>query len=174
VNLTNPERLILVMLAEIYEHLGIKSEVDPAFLKEAISTGNTWGITVKMSGLVAVDGDEFPPEVRQVSEILNLWRFLVRAYESFDAADKKSVLAGAGVHGIEFPGFDRNNESQQLSIARFMVERLDMFTELQVNNSHVPILDRYHRMLKKFEPLYPGEMAKRELNVAEVIDILKA
>jgi uncharacterized protein len=47
-NLTNPERLILVMLAEIYGHLDIKRQVDPAFLKEAISTGNTWGISPQL------------------------------------------------------------------------------------------------------------------------------
>jgi uncharacterized protein len=172
-NLTNPERLILVMLAEIYEHLGIKREVDPAFLKEAIFTGNTWGITTKMSGLVVGDDDEFPPEVRQVSEILNMWRHLVWSYESLDAADRKKVLAGAGVFGVAFPGFDGNNESEQLSIAKFMVEHMDMFTELQVTNSHMPTVDRYSRMLKTFAPLYPGEMAKRKLTVAEAIDILK-
>jgi uncharacterized protein YfbU (UPF0304 family) len=133
------------------------------------------GITAKMSGLVAGDGDdEFPPEVRQVSEIVNLWRYLVWSYESFDAADRKKVLAGAGVFGVAFPGFDGNNESQQLSIARFMVERMDMFTELQVTNSHMPTLGRYRRMLEEFEPLYSGEMAIRKLTVAEVIDILKA
>ncbi len=117
---------------------------------------------------------ESPPEVKQVSEILNMWRFMVRSYESFDAANKKNILAGAGVVGVAFPGFDGNSESQQLSIARFMIERMDMFIELQVTNSHMPTLGRYHRMLKQVEPLCPREMAKRELTVAAVIVILKA
>jgi hypothetical protein len=41
-NLTNPEKLVLVMLAEIHEALKIKNGVDTKLLKNAIYRDNTW------------------------------------------------------------------------------------------------------------------------------------
>jgi hypothetical protein len=40
--LRESEKLILMMLAEIHEHLKIKDGIDPVLVKEAIRTGNTW------------------------------------------------------------------------------------------------------------------------------------
>ena len=47
--LTNPEKLILVMLSEIYEKLGIQGETDTKFLLNAIYEGHTWALSWKMS-----------------------------------------------------------------------------------------------------------------------------
>ena len=40
--LSNAEKLMLVMLSEIHEKLGIEEGVDSHFVKEAIYTDNTW------------------------------------------------------------------------------------------------------------------------------------
>ena len=42
--LRDSEKLILMMLSEIHEHLKIKDGIDPVLVKEAIRTGNTWAI----------------------------------------------------------------------------------------------------------------------------------
>jgi len=42
--LSDSEKLILVMLAEIHKHLGIEGGIDPDFVQEAIHSGNVWGL----------------------------------------------------------------------------------------------------------------------------------
>ena len=41
-DLRDSEKLVLMMLAEIHEHLKIKDGIDSVLVKEAIRTGNTW------------------------------------------------------------------------------------------------------------------------------------
>jgi hypothetical protein len=44
--LTEPEKLMLVMLADIHEHLGIKDRsVDGAFVRAAIAGGHSWALS---------------------------------------------------------------------------------------------------------------------------------
>lgn len=42
--LSNSERLILVMLSDLYKKLGVKGAVDPDFVQSAIYSGNPWGL----------------------------------------------------------------------------------------------------------------------------------
>ena len=63
------EKLILLMLSEIYENLEIdSSEVNPGFIKSAIFTDNTWGITWEYSMILS---EETPVEVKDVVDILS-------------------------------------------------------------------------------------------------------
>jgi uncharacterized protein len=47
VEMTHAERLILIMLSEIYEHLGINGRdcIDATFVRSAIETDQTWGLS---------------------------------------------------------------------------------------------------------------------------------
>ena len=47
--LTNPEKLILIMLSEIYKKLDIQDGIDPKFVESAIYSDNTWGFEWKYS-----------------------------------------------------------------------------------------------------------------------------
>ena len=76
-----------------------------------------------------------------------------------------------------FRGFDGNNESEYMSFARFLINQQGKFSEqqdyLRKNdnlNSHMPLVQTYKAMLRKWE-----EMDKRmSLSVDEAISILDA
>jgi len=41
--LSNAERLVLIMLSDLYKKLGVKGEIDPDFVQSAIFSSNLWG-----------------------------------------------------------------------------------------------------------------------------------
>ena|SRR5260221_10633672 len=177
--LTNAEKLILIMLSEIYEKLGIGSdtEIDPKFVKSAIFSNNTWGLPWKYSG-IPFDGSELTPtEVTEVVSYLDMWSFIEAAYKKLDARGKDALeeKAGALAKHVQFRGFDGNNESEYMSIARFMIDDLERFESFKGRdlNSHMPSVGSYRRMYQVFEPIR-RTLIDRELNVDELAAVLKA
>lgn len=87
-------------------------------------------------------------EGRFVLEVLDLYR----AIDDVKRSSRDSRLVD---HAYSiFPGFDGNNESEYLSFCRFLIEKQGKFQEqkqyLQKNggmNSHMPMIDKYRRML---------------------------
>jgi len=79
----------------------------------------------------------------EVVDILQMYRDLKWSFDKL--SDRSSIDAD----DIDFPGFDGNNESEQMAYAEFVVQRGDRFAELgdQNLNSHYPSIDGYRRML---------------------------
>ena len=128
--LSNSEKLILTMLAEIQVKLGIQNGTDTKLLTSAIYSNNTWALSLEMPGIVGGSPDPTPPAVSEVAEILDMWSFLEEADVKFGPAEKARVKSEADPFGshIHFGGFDGNNEAELMGIARFFVEdgfRLD-------------------------------------------------
>lgn len=169
------EKLILLMLSEIYQHLKIQGEVDPDFIKSAIFTGNYWGFAWKYPGIFRQDAPS-PMPVQVVCDILDMWSFIESGYDRLSAEDKKFVEIEAKPYGVnpKFNGFDGNNEFEYLSIADFLIEQLDRFQEFQGRdlNSHHPSLEVYFRMLKKFELLRPT-LADTRINASQLVELLR-
>ncbi len=176
--LSNSEKLILVMLSEIYEKLGMtsESEIDPNFVKSAIFSDNTWGLEWQYSGIFSSTGDT-PPEVNEVVNFLDMWTFIEEAYEKLDQEMKDKLAVDVGLWGkhVGFRGFDGNNEGEYMSIARFMTKELARFTRFKDRdlNSHMPIVGIYRRMYETFEPIRRTLM-DRGLALAELTSILRA
>jgi len=174
--LTNPEKLILVMLAEIHEKLGIKDGMDTKLLTSAIYSNNAWALSWEMPGIVGDSPDPTPPEVNEVTSILDMWSFLEEAYESFSAIEKAKIKIDADPVGsdVQFSGFDGNNEPELLSIARFLVEDMGRFSRFKGRdlNSHHPSIEAYRRMLSVFEPIR-ATLVGHGLSVTQVVEILK-
>jgi uncharacterized protein YfbU (UPF0304 family) len=172
--MTNAEKLMTVMLAEILEGIKTKGEIEPEFVKEAIFRNHLWALEWKYQGLFADSADATPPEVSFVVDVLDMWSFIERGYKDLSKADKARVEAEVP-YGGRFEGFDGNNETEYMSIARFLVEQLDRFTEFKGRefNSHMPSAGRYQEMLKKFEPIRAKLGAPRALNADELIEICK-
>lgn len=55
--LSSGEKLILVMLSEVYEELSVKGEIDSTFIKAAILDNQIWGLDWKYSGLIGSNDD---------------------------------------------------------------------------------------------------------------------
>ncbi|MHB8385260.1 YfbU family protein [Metallibacterium sp.] len=175
--LTNPEKLILVMLSDIHEKLGIENSVDTKLLTSAIYSNNTWALSWELQGIVGDSPDPTPPEVSEVADILDMWSFIEEAYATFDASAKTKIEAEADPFGthVQFSGFDGNNETTHMSIARFLVEDMGRFSRFKGRdlNSHLPSIGTYRRMLAVFEPIRKT-LDGHGLTAGKVIKLLNA
>ena len=173
--LSKGEKLILIMLCEIYEHLKIKNGTDAKFVQEAIYSGNLWGLEWKFPGIF--DQIEPDPEViTEVTSILEMWSVIEASYKQLSAGDKAQIEKEAAPAGkfVEFPGFDGNQEPWHLNVAVCLVQDLGRFAEFKSRdlNSHLPLLGGYKRMLVRFTPLLRS-MGSGFLSVDDLIALLK-
>ena len=175
--LTNPEKLILVMLSDIHEKLGIKNSVDTKLLTSAIYSNNTWALSWELQGIVGDSPDPTPPEVSEVVDILDMWSFIEEAYATFNASEKTKIEAEADPFGkhVQFSGFDGNNETEHMSIALFLVEDMGRFSRFKGRdlNSHHPSIEIYRRMFAVFEPIRKT-LVGHGLTAGQVIELLNA
>jgi uncharacterized protein YfbU (UPF0304 family) len=169
--LRNGERLILIMLSEIYEHLNIQGQIDPLFVREAICSGNVWGLSRQYGEIF--DNKEANESVhRQVVDFLDMWSFIEWSYQCLSPTDKERV-AEATPLGAQFPGFDGKSESEYLNVARFVVDQLDRFGEFRgrILNSPMPRTAAYQRMHAKFQPM--RNSCNRKLEATQIIELLR-
>lgn len=175
--LTDAERLILVMLAEIHKYLGIRNGVDTKLVEDSIYKDHTWGLSFGLSGIVKGDCTQLPQEVHEVLDILSMWYFIEEGYDTFEPVEKAKIANDAAPCGkhVKFMGFDGNMESKHMSAAQFLVENLDRYPRFKGRNfnSHCPTLDTYKRMLAVFMPMQKT-LNGNNLSVDHVIEILKA
>lgn len=177
--LTDGEKLILIMLSEMYEKLGIKGEIDPDFIKSAIFSDQTWGIGWKYSG-IPFEATETPEIVKEVVDILDMWSFIEDAYDQLSDDEKKVLEEKAEPLGKEpkFGGFDYNKETKYVGAMNFLINDLDRFSEFggRYLNTHHQVLDGYRKMLAVFDPIRKNLTGRYPvlLNVNELIQILNA
>jgi uncharacterized protein len=89
--------------------LGIKDGLDRNFVKEAIYTGNAWGLKWRYPSIF--DMPETSDAVRvEAMNMLDMWSFIEWGYEALSAADKARVAKEAAPLGedVRFRGFDEN------------------------------------------------------------------
>jgi len=176
--LTNSEKLILVMLSEVYERLGVNGEsgVDPKFIQAAIYSGHTWGVEWKYSWIFD-NPDAQPPELNDVINILDMWSTVEEAYEAFDDAQRAELtqLVSSSSEDLNFSGFDDKEEGEFRSIAIFLTDHLDRFPRFKgrIADSNIPSVAGYRRMCEVFETVQPA-LFDRRLDVGELARILNA
>lgn len=155
-NLSDGEKLIIFMLAEMYEKLDVNGETEPDFLRSAIVNDHLWAIRWKYSG-IPFEPAEDPPLVKEVVDILEMWSYIEYTYSKLDEKQRQELAQEAAPLGENprFRGFDGNYESDHMSVAMFMVNQLDRFQEFRGRNfnCHHPSLENHKRMLAVFEPL---------------------
>ncbi len=174
--LSDGEKLILIMLSEIYEHLKIEGEIDPQFVQSAIFREQTWALAWKYPGIAGSSENNTPPVVNEVLDILEMWEILEISYNKLQPADKARVETEAEPFGrnVQFRGFDGNNETESMVVAGFLVNDLERFSTFKGRdlNSHMPSLETYRRMLAVFRPLR-SSLTYNPLNAEQIIKILK-
>lgn len=176
VRFSDGEKMLILMMGDLYKHLKLKNgESDPDFLAKVIYGGHYWAPKWDMQG-VFHDHIDDPEEVRHVVDVLDMWLFMEEAFASFSAADKKKLVAETGpwAERVQFPGFDGNNESSQLSIARFLIEDMGRFERFKGRdlNSHHPTEERYRRMVRQFTPMRET-LIGNGLSVRQMAELLK-
>lgn len=175
VKLGDGEKLILFMLCDLYKHLKVKGEIDPAFVSEAMAGGHYWGLRWRYPGVFHAHEDS-ERILSEVVDVLDMWSFLESGYSKLSQKDKAQVEAEAAPFGknVGFNGFDGNTETEHLGIARFLIDQLERFSDLGGRdlNSHMPSIETYRRMLRVFDPMRRNLMG-RELGASEIIAILR-
>jgi uncharacterized protein YfbU (UPF0304 family) len=165
--MSNGEKLIAIMLADIMQANGITGEVDPAFIKEAISGGHLWALEWQYSGLFHDEepGDEV---VQETADILSMCSFLEYSINELDATDRATIPEH---DRTVFEGFDANNEPHY-GVARMMIEEMGRWTEFKGRpiNSHAQILHRYRQMLERYNGNGASKMGGLKLD--EIVAIL--
>lgn len=178
--LSGKEKLILLMLTEIYEKLGVNGEIDPAFIKEVIFSNHSWGLHWQYSALFEGEKAEDPPEVKEVVEVLDMWDLIELSLEELDPAERARVQTEANPHGgsLDFPGFDGNSETAYLSAALFFVDQLGKWERFKGRgmNSHRRTVDEYRSMLDVYLPIRDalGSSDSYRLSADQLIQILRA
>ncbi|MBC7502327.1 MAG: YfbU family protein [Herminiimonas sp.] len=148
--LSNGERLIIVMLAEVMEALKLDREVNPSLLKSLVINNDGWALRRKYSGIF----ESQPPSDEVVSETTNIlwmWGIIESSIERLSAAE---ALEAEDWHWKSFGGFDGNNDPH-FGVARTMIEELNEFSDSRngtnINSHSQASLPRYRRMFDKFE-----------------------
>lgn len=174
-NITDGEKLILLMLSELYERLDIDGEIDPDFIKSAIFSQNLWGIPWKYSG-IPFESQDTPPIVKEVLDILDMWSFIEYAYQELSDEEKRKLEKDAHPFGKDpkFPGFDGNNESEYMNVASFLINDLERFQDFKGRslNAHMPTLETYHRMLSVFDNIR-SSLISGSMSLAQITAVLK-
>ena len=171
--LSDGEKLILMVLADMYKHLEIKGEFDPDFISATISGGHLWGLRWKYTH-IPFETSENPPEVSETVDILDMWSFLEESYGKLSPADNQKVEKEANRTSVRLFGFDANNEDHYF-IARYQIEQLGRYPSFRGRdlNSPSPRIDGYRRMYRVFEPIRPT-LVDRSLNADEIVKVLNA
>lgn len=171
--ITDGEKLILLMLTEIYQKLGIDGEIDPEFVQSALFSDNLWGIPWRYSG-IPFDDTATPPVVNEVVDILDMWMFIERSYEDLTDGVKARIESDAPFGGdSKFRGFDGNNKSGYVGVARFLIKDLSRFSDFGDRDldAHMPTIETHKRMLTVFRPIRAGLLG-RLMTADELIDVL--
>ena len=176
VRISGGERLILLLLCHLVDPHSTDLEVDPKFVLEAIYGGHYWALEWEYPSLFHghVDHREV---LTEVIDVLDVWYFMENGYEKLSKEGKKLVEQEGAPFGnpVRFPGFDGNYETEHLSIAKFLVNKMGRFDRFKDRdlNSHLPITHAYRRMLPVFK-LIQMNFVGRELSSSEIIDLLQA
>lgn len=173
--MTDSERLLAFMLVDMHKKLNIEDGLDPDFIEYAIGGGHYWALRWQYPGIFHGEEDK-PDTVNEVCEILDMWYFLEDGFNKLSKKDKEKVKQEAKPFGenVKFPGFDGNTETEHMSIARFLIHKMERYTEFKDHelNSHSSLLEIYRRMLSIFRPML-ANLKGGKLSASQIISILK-
>jgi uncharacterized protein len=144
-NLTDSEKLIILLLAEVLksqEGYGDKKRME--LLQDIIHDGHLWAL--KQERFIPQAHVDSKISVDLVYSTLDMWSIIEEAYNGFTAEETQLVKDGLGEFGIKpkFQGFDGNHETEYLSITRFIVDKLERYQIFKGRdfNSHSPMISR--------------------------------
>ncbi|WP_236235026.1 YfbU family protein [Pseudomonas tohonis] len=156
---SNQQKLIITLLTDVHEALGITNSVDPSFVQRMVNSNNGWALSWAYPGLFEEAG-ETPDQVQFVADVLDMWEAIELAYSNLAAADVTALEQAAPTFGRTpaFPGFDGNNEAELRSIVSILVDDLGRWSTFKGRNtnSHAGTADGYRRMLPVYNDVANG------------------
>ena len=176
VQLSDGEKMIISMLCDLRQGLESKGgELDFGFIHSVLNGGHYWALARNFPGIFGCHPDDMQV-VREVTDILEMWEILEWVHGKLSTAQKEKVASELSPRGetVRFLGFDGNNEVNHLSVAGVFVDDLKLFQTFKGRdlNSHIPVLDRYRRMLEVFKRL-PSNLKYGGMSASHIIEILR-
>jgi uncharacterized protein YfbU (UPF0304 family) len=168
VKFSDGEKLIAIMLADIIQANDLDSEVDPDFVKDAITSDHLWALRWEYSGIFH-EAEDDPEMVRETADILTMCRVLENSIDELEPADLAKIPER---ERKVFVGFDGNHDDH-FGVASMFIAKMGMWEEFKGRglNSHRTILPRYRRMLAAYEAA--GGAGRFPLPLAEIQAILR-
>lgn len=146
--MTDGERLITVMLAEVMEALNLNNLIDPIFVKTLVCSGDEWAIQRKYRSLLSVSGPT-SDEISETTNILRMWDIIEKSVGRLEGAQAEEAR---GWSLTKFNGFDPKEKSR-LEIAYILINELGDFSDFRGRAliNHAPSsLGCHQRMYIKF------------------------
>ena len=172
--LTDGEKLILIMLSDLQHAQGIKQSVDPELIKAAIHYDCLWGLNWEYPG-IPFKSEETPEIVTWVMDILQMWTVIEMSFTKLSDTEKLRVERDAHPFGANprFGGFAAESEAKELKTLTFLVNHLHRFLNFKDRNftSSIPLSGRYKRMYDIYQPMLPG-LRNNHLSTDQPIEIL--
>lgn len=172
---TPEQRFIIALICDLYKEPH-KRELNPDLIMDAVYGGHDWALTWQYSGIFPSEIDT-PANVSFVVDTLDMWSFIESGYAKLGAEDKDTVKAAVpflGDEGPSFLGFDGNNESEYMSIAWMLTDKLGRFSSFKDRgslNSHMPVVSRYREMLVPWRDIRPT-LGRGEITAEQIIQLL--
>jgi len=174
--LSEGERLILVMLCDIHKALKVQGVIDPDALTASVLNGDGGGLGAAVGGIAGLCTSA-ESVAGEVDEILAMWAAIERAYKRLTVDEKREVEARAGPlgRGVRFSGFDAESENRHREAAQTLIGQAEKFERFQGRNldAHMPCLAGYRRMLRVYVPMR-GPGADPRLGVDQIIVLANA
>lgn len=177
--LSDGEKLIAAMLSDLIKSLKIDTDTNVDLVRSVIYGGHYWALGWEMPGIFHGHVDN-RSRVTFVVDVLDMWTLLEEAFDKLSGSDKVWLEREADPLGkhVRFPGFDGNNESEYLSITRFLIHDLQRFSRFRDDgrdlNSHHPTLETYRRMFRVFEPLRKSLTFGKSMTAKQIAEVINA
>jgi len=118
--------MLILMMGDLYKKMEItRAEMDSDFPAQVIYGGHYWAPKWDMNGVVHGHTDE-PDDPEHAINVLDMWSFMEEACERLSAEEKAFIVQELGpwATDVKFSGFDGNEESGQMQMASFLVEKM--------------------------------------------------
>jgi len=166
---TKKDRIVLINQYQILKRLGSDNSSHYEELIEILESG--YEIFYSIIG-EQVSEEMSTSEGALVLDILSIYG-LIEAYKRDNRND-----AEIGDHDwSSFRGFDGNNETRYMAFTRFLVDKQGKFAEQARRkketddfNSHMPLLDKYRKMVEVWRGIQPPHDLSRD----QILAILNA
>lgn len=175
IHLTAGDKLNFTLLRDIAKHLKVETDVDTEFISEVMYGGHYWAPTWEMQGLFHDHADS-PSSVRMVADVMSMWTAVEDAIKNLSPSDLDLVKAAHYGYLPKFEGFDGNDETELMAIARFLVQHMRRFTDFKGRdfNAHAPTSETYRRMYRAFEPMRRRLDHRTQLDAKQIVELVEA
>lgn len=170
-NMTDGERLITVMLADLMIAMNVPSEIDPDVVKQLVIDNDIWALQYAHPGIFS--GEEGPSEevVRETADILGMYTFIDYSIKKLPADQQADFVDNRKAW---YRGFDGNHDPHS-GVAHTFVDQLNRFSEYKdrlVDSHSQATLPMYRSVKEIYDHVMP-EVAGDGLSYEQLKTILQ-